>query len=152
MSPRAERAAKHQTLGVLRDVDEAADARESARERAHVDAAFRVHLHRAEYGSVEAAPVVKIKLRRLVHDGLRIMAATKAQPGRGYAARRPALHSERKLTELSPLRRDGGNRFGQADAQVDDVALAYLHEGAAADDLALRKWQWSKRAVPIGTP
>src|SRR5690606_1162395 len=98
---------------------------------------------------VEAAAIVEIELRRLIDHRLRVVAAAEVEARGRHAADGTAFHREGELAEPAGFGGDCGDRFRQADAEVDDVAGANLAQGARADALAVRLRQgWQ---IELGT-
>ena len=128
--------AKTRTLGVLRDVDEAAGAREPLAEAADVDVALRVALREAQAGEVEAAAVVEVELLVLVQHGGRVQGGAEIEPALRQAADHPGLGGERQVFQHPLL---GGHRrdpLGHADAEIDHAPRRKLEGAAPGDDLA----------------
>ena len=70
-----ERAAEHDALGVLTDVDEAARADDPVAESADIDIALRIDLCERKEREVQSAAVIKIELRRLFDHRREILTA-----------------------------------------------------------------------------
>src|SRR5665213_464085 len=62
-------AAKNHAAGALGDIDEAAHAGETPGKTAHMHVAHGIDFHRAEHRHIQAAPIVKIELGRLIDHG-----------------------------------------------------------------------------------
>ena len=105
----------------------------------HVHATLGVDLDGPEHGEVEPAAVIEIELRGLVDDRLGKVAASEAQARGRDPADGAALDGEGELPEPSRLRRHRRDRFGQADAEIDDVTRAHLLQSPRPDDLAFGK-------------
>ncbi|MNS72185.1 hypothetical protein D3C72_1055860 [compost metagenome] len=141
---RRQRAHEDQRAGALGDVDEAAHARDQRAlafaKLAHVDVAVAVEFGQTEDGQVDAAALVEIELRRLVHHRLRIGRGAKAESVSRRAADGARLDGERKAAE-SGLVRQRSHRRRHAHAKVDHARRAArqfhhrtaLHDGACVE-------------------
>ena len=135
---RREGAAEDQALGVLADVDESPHARQPGAEFAHVEVALAVRLRQAEEGQVESAAVVKIKLVRLIDDGLGIDRGAEIQPSGRNSADHSGLGGEGNEIDDLLLIGHIGHAFGHADSQVDHAVGLQLERRPARDHLARR--------------
>jgi hypothetical protein len=70
---RGERATENHMLGVLADIDEAADADDLAVKPANVDVAFVIHLHERQEGKIETAAIVEIELVGLIDNRIVVL-------------------------------------------------------------------------------
>ena len=68
-----EGAAEDHALGVLADVDEAADADDLVAEPADVDVARRIDLGEGQEGEIEPAAVIEVELVGLVDHGVVVL-------------------------------------------------------------------------------
>ena len=136
-----EGADEDELAGVLRDVDEAARAREPAAEAADIDVAVPVGLREAEAGEVEAAAVVEVELLVLVDDRVGVDRRPEVEPALRQAADDAGLGGERDEVEELLLGGDGRDALRHADAEVDDAAERQLEGAAARDHLALVEGQ-----------
>ena len=117
---RREGSHEHHFLGALRDVDEAARARQPRTEFRHIEIALVIRLREPQDRQIQAAPVVEIKLAWLIDDRLRVGGRAEIQAARRYAADHARLGRHREQVENSLLGRDGGNTLRHADPEVDD--------------------------------
>ena len=99
IAARGEGAEEDDLLGVLADVDEAAGAGQPRPELADVDVALAVDLRHAEEGRVEAAAVVEVELRGLVHQRLDVARRAEVEAAGRQAADRAGLGGERQVFE-----------------------------------------------------
>ena len=114
---------KTETLRVLRDVHEPADARGSTLpKRPDIHIALGIGLGQSEEGRVEPAAVVEVELRGLVDDRVRVEGDAEIQPARRRPADRAGLHGEREALPHPLLGRNATDVLRQADPEVDDVA------------------------------
>ena len=90
-----QRTAEHKTLSVLTDIYKAANARESGAKSGDIDIAQTVNLGSTQGGKIKPAAVIKIKLRRLIDNGLGMHRSPKAQPTCRHPANRSAFDGER---------------------------------------------------------
>src|SRR6185437_5482099 len=130
-----QRAAEHDTLRVLADVDEAADADDPVAEAAHVDVALCIDLGERQEREVEPAAIVEIELRRLLDHRREILPAAGIAPGDRGAADDALLVRQMHGVEqafFSGDRRDAGRYAG---AEIADRAGKKLHRASAHDHL-----------------
>ena len=132
---RREGPAEIDPLGVLRDVDEPAAARQPAAELRDVHVAPRVALRKTDERLVQPAAVVKIEDGAHRHHARGVQAHAEIQAALRAAAEQPVLHGEREAVGDALLGRDGRDVFRDADAEVHDAAGLQLQGGAPADDL-----------------
>ena len=137
----AQRADEHDALGALRDVDEAADARDAPAELADVHVAARVDFGERQDRHVQAAAVVPVELVAGIDHGHLVARHAEVGAGGGDTADVALLHGEGDLVAQVLLGQHGGCAVGHAVAQVDDVAAAQFGRGAAGDHLALAQGQ-----------
>jgi hypothetical protein len=136
VAARREGAEEDHLLGVLADVDEAARARQPGPELADVDVPLAVGLRHAEEGRVEAAAVVEVELRGLVHQRLDVARRAEVEPAGRQPADGARLGGQRQVLQHPLLVGDAGHALRHADAEVDDAVGPQLEGGAAGDDLA----------------
>src|SRR5262249_19599757 len=136
-TPGRERPREQKLLRVLRDVDEAAGAREPASEPADIDVSIGVRLRHAQACEIEPAAIVKVELLILLDDGLRLERRSEIEPALRYAADDSGLCRQRPIFENALLRRDCGDPFRHADAQIHHAPERQLKSTAPRDDLAL---------------
>ena len=134
---RREGAAEDHVLGVLADIDEAADADDLVGETADVDVAGRIDLAERQEREIEAAAVIEIELIALVDQRVVVLRGARIRAGHRRAADESLLVGERDPVEdvlFGRDRRDAGRNSG---AEIADRAGHELHRRAPRDDLAL---------------
>ena len=122
----------------MADIDKPPCTRQPGTEFAHVEAALAVRLCQAEDSQVESTAVVKIKLVRLIDDGVGIDRGAEIEPPGRNSADHSGLGGE--CNEIDDLLLIGhiGHAFGHANSQVDHAVGLQLQRRPARDHLARR--------------
>ena len=131
-----EGSAEHDSGRVLGDVDEAAGSDDPFVELGDIDVAGSVDLGKTQEGDVKAS-AVEVELVGLVQHRNRVGRDAENHAAGGNAADSALLDGEGEMVRPALLGGYRGYAVGDANAEVDDVAVADLGQGAAGDDLAL---------------
>ncbi len=131
-----EGADEDEAFGGLGNVDEAAGAGDAAAVAADVDVAVAIAFGHGEEGDVESAAIVEIEHGGLVDDGHGEAGGAEAEGAGGDSADDAGFDGEDDAVEELPLPGDAGDAFGDADAEVDDVAVAEFVGAAGGDPAA----------------
>ena len=142
---RGEGAGQQQLFRVLRDIDEAARARQLRAEAADIDIARRIAFGHTEHGQVQPAAIVEIELLVLIDDGFDIRRRAEIQAAGRHAADDAGFGGQRDQVEHALFVGHRRNALGHADAQVDHAFERQLHCAASRDDLALVQTQGLER-------
>lgn len=123
---------------VLADVDESTGAGEFGAEFADVDVALLIDLRHAEKRDIQATTVVKVGIRGLVDDRLRIASRAEIEPT-GIPPSTQFSSKGRRLNDFLFVG-DVGDAFRHADPQIDYAVRQDFEGRAPGDDFTLTGW------------
>src|SRR5512139_222699 len=132
---------ENDSFRVLTDVDESAGPHEAGTEFAHVDIAILVHFRCSQEGDVEAAPVVEIKLVRLIEKSVDVRAGAEVESAVGHPADHARLRRQGQEIEDAFLVGHPGRTLGHADAEIHDLVGPQLEGRPACDHLPFTQLQ-----------
>ena len=125
---------------VLADVDEAPGAGEFGAEFADVDVALLIDLRHAEKRDIQPTTVVKVELRGLVDDRLRIASRAEIEPTRRNTTEYPRFGGEGHQVNDFLFVGDVGDAFRHADPQIDHAVRQDFEGRAPGDNFTLTGW------------
>jgi hypothetical protein len=140
-----ERADKYHLFCVLADIDEAAGAGELGPELANIEIPVRVDLRETQEGDVKSAAVIEIELIRLVDNRLRVYCGAEVQTARRDAADNSRLGCQCNEVDDLLFISDGSDRFGHADAEIDDAVRLQLECRTPRNDFTLAHFDRRQR-------
>ena len=122
---------------VLRDIDEAACARQLGSETADVDIATRVTFGQTQDGQVQASAIVKIELLVRVDHSRRIDGGTKIHGAAWDATNHAGFRREGDVGQQPLFIGHAGHAFGHANSEINHRIGHQLERGPPSDHLAL---------------
>ena len=134
-SPRRERRAEHDFLGVLADIDESTEANDAITKTADVDVAVLVDLGKREERQIQSAPVIEVELIGLIDHGHVIGRRARLNAHRRGAADEALFIGQDDAVEDVFLGRDHRQAGGNPGPDIADGRREELEGGPPSNDL-----------------